>query len=57
MFKQLHDETSQLNQILTRTVTQGAGGTAGGDPYEGSRYLGYSYGLGQRTGGFVGAFD
>lgn len=58
LFKQLHDETQQLNNILTRTVTQGA--TASGDPFgteTGSRYLGFSYGLGQRTGGFIGAFD
>ena len=58
LFKQLHDETQQLNNILTRTVSQA--GTAGGENVatdNGSRYLGFSYGLGQRTGGFIGAYD
>ena len=58
LFKQLHDETQQLNTILSRSVTQGQ--TTGGDQKAtdtGSRYLGFSYGLGQRTGGFIGAYD
>ncbi len=64
MFKKLHDETLQINQILTRASTMASkpattladkdrqGGDAGG-----GKYHGFSYGLGHRTGGYLAGLD
>jgi hypothetical protein len=57
MFKKLHDETLQINQMLTRASTakpataedKGEGGT--------SRYHGFSYGMAHRTGGYLAGMD
>ena len=63
MFKKLHEETLQINQILTRAHTQSKPATAitpadkdKGADY-GTRYHGFSYGLGHRTGGYLAGLD
>lgn len=62
MFKKLHDETIQINQIMTRASTVTSKPAITSDPKDkgsdnGSKYHGFSYGLGHRTGGYLAGLD
>ena len=62
MFKKLHDETIQINQIMTRASTVTSKPATISDPKDkgsdnGSKSHGFSYGLGHRTGGYLAGLD
>jgi hypothetical protein len=62
MFKKMHEETLQVNQILTRASTLTSKPATTSDPKDkgsdnGARYHGFSYGLGHRTGGYLAGLD
>jgi hypothetical protein len=62
MFKRLHEDTLQINQILTRASTLTSKPATTSDPKDkgseyGARYHGFSYGLGHRTGGYLAGLD